>query len=162
MQFKLENFKPIQSAEIKVNDLTLIFGDNNNGKTYFAYALYGLLKTFKFINVDILTNKMREKLFANDKITIDKTTLHLTSIAKNVTDDYAQKIHSFVFSSERKNIPIISLSDLNLSEKNIKQTIDIGGSRIIIDSNEKQFEITIIKDKENDLNVVIAYEINTA
>ncbi len=43
MQFKLENFKPIQLAEIKVNDLTLIFGDNNTGKTYMAYALYGLL-----------------------------------------------------------------------------------------------------------------------
>lgn len=41
MQFKLENFKPIQSAEIKVNDLTLIFGDNNTGKTYMVYALYG-------------------------------------------------------------------------------------------------------------------------
>ncbi|CAC9457397.1 hypothetical protein BHECKSOX2_199 [Bathymodiolus heckerae thiotrophic gill symbiont] len=53
MQFKLENFKPIKSAEIKVNDLTLIFGDNNTGKTYIAYALYGLFSKWNDIVFDI-------------------------------------------------------------------------------------------------------------
>lgn len=53
MQFKLENFKPVQSAEIKVNDLTLIFGDNNTSKTYMAYALYGLLLKWDNIKIKI-------------------------------------------------------------------------------------------------------------
>ena len=37
-------------------------------KTYFAYALYGLLKAFKSINIEILTKKMENDLLANNKI----------------------------------------------------------------------------------------------
>lgn len=161
MKFKLENFKPINSAEIKINDLTLVFGDNNNGKTYLTYALYGLLKTFKSIDADILTTEMKKALFANGKIIINKSTLNLANSIKDITDDYAQKMHSFVFSSENKDIPVISLSELSLSEKEVKQTISLGNSEIIIDSSKKQFEITI-KNKEDDLNYIIAHEINMA
>ncbi len=161
MNFKLEGFKPIQSAEIVVNDLTLIFGDNNNGKTYFAYALYGLLKAFKSINIEILTKKMENDLLANNKITINKAKLNLEDIIENVAKSYAKKIHSFVFSSENQNIPIISLSSLSLSTEKTKQTINIGGSSIIIDSNKEWFEITI-KNQDTGLNNIIIYEINQA
>ena len=44
MRFTFENLGPIRKASIELGDLTIIAGHNNTGKTYLAYALYGLLK----------------------------------------------------------------------------------------------------------------------
>lgn len=44
MRFTFENLGPIREASIELGDLTIIAGHNNTGKTYLAYALYGLLK----------------------------------------------------------------------------------------------------------------------
>ena len=95
------------------------------------------------------------------KFTINKAKLNLEDIIENVAKSYAKKIHSFVFSSENQNIPIISLSSLSLSTEKTKQTINIGGSSIIIDSNKEWFEITI-KNQDTGLNNIIIYEINQA
>ena len=38
-----KNLGPIKNAEIELNDLTIIAGKNNSGKTYIAYAIYGFL-----------------------------------------------------------------------------------------------------------------------
>jgi predicted ATPase len=60
--------KPIKSAEIKVNDLTLIFGDNNTGKTYLAYALYGLLS--KWGNIALGIEFLSFNFFAFNEVNI--------------------------------------------------------------------------------------------
>ena len=38
-----KNLGPIKNAEIELNDLTIIAGKNNSGKTYISYAIYGFL-----------------------------------------------------------------------------------------------------------------------
>ena len=43
MKIKIENLGVIRQAEFDVGDLTIICGDNNTGKTYISYALYGFL-----------------------------------------------------------------------------------------------------------------------
>ncbi|MDE0285754.1 MAG: AAA family ATPase [Gammaproteobacteria bacterium] len=39
-----KNTGPIKSAELELGDLTIIAGQNNTGKTYLVYTLYGFLK----------------------------------------------------------------------------------------------------------------------
>lgn len=46
MKIKFENFGKISSGSININDLTVICGPNNTGKTYTSYAVYGLLYSF--------------------------------------------------------------------------------------------------------------------
>ena len=44
---KLKNIGILKQAEFSLGDLTLICGENNTGKTYAAYALYGFLKSWE-------------------------------------------------------------------------------------------------------------------
>ena len=44
IQFKVENLGPLATGTLRLADLTVICGENNTGKTYLTYALYGLLK----------------------------------------------------------------------------------------------------------------------
>ncbi len=44
MKFRIENLGRLDQAEIEVADLTVICGENNSGKTYATYALYGFLR----------------------------------------------------------------------------------------------------------------------
>ena len=43
MKIKLKNLGALQEAEFELADLTIICGENNTGKTYATYALYGFL-----------------------------------------------------------------------------------------------------------------------
>ncbi len=44
MRVKFERLGYVDSADIETGGLTVICGANNTGKTYLAYAIYGLLK----------------------------------------------------------------------------------------------------------------------
>ncbi len=124
MQFKLENFKPIKSAEIKVNDLTLIFGDNNTGKTYIAYALYGLLSKWNDIvfGIEFFTKQQRQELSQNGELSIDKSTLDKNKILQDIANNYVSDMASNVFSSKSKqDNTAVNLSNINfVQNKQIK------------------------------------------
>ena len=46
MKVKVKNLGVLKQAEFSLGDLTIICGDNNTGKTYATYALYGFLDTW--------------------------------------------------------------------------------------------------------------------
>lgn len=146
MNFKLENFKPINSAEIKVNDLTLIFGDNNTGKTYIAYALYGLLSQWHNIvfDVDFFTQLQKETLSKNGKVSIKKDTLNKEEILKKITANYANSMAQNVFSSTSKQSDTkIALSTIDfIDKKEIKRQID-ENTWLLINIDDKLIEISI-------------------
>ncbi|WP_416860380.1 hypothetical protein, partial [Helicobacter ganmani] len=43
MKIHIKNIGMLDEAEFEVGDLTLICGENNTGKTYATYSLYGYL-----------------------------------------------------------------------------------------------------------------------
>ena len=45
--FRFRNIGPVKDAGLGLGRLTLIAGRNNTGKTYIAYSLYGVLKTWQ-------------------------------------------------------------------------------------------------------------------
>ena len=47
MTVSVRNLGVLQQAEFELGDLTLICGDNNTGKTYATYALYGFLSRWR-------------------------------------------------------------------------------------------------------------------
>lgn len=54
MKVHVENLGVLKRAEFEVGDFTLICGDNNTGKTYAAYALYGFLSGWRqWLSVEI-------------------------------------------------------------------------------------------------------------
>lgn len=47
MKFHFENLGLLDEADIELADLTLICGENNTGKTYATYAVYGFLRSWR-------------------------------------------------------------------------------------------------------------------
>ncbi|WP_104742848.1 AAA family ATPase [Helicobacter cinaedi] len=43
MKIHIKNIGMLDEAEFEIGDLTLICGENNTGKTYATYSLYGYL-----------------------------------------------------------------------------------------------------------------------
>ena len=47
MKFEFKKLGPLYQGEIELADLTVICGENNTGKTYITYALYGLFRSWR-------------------------------------------------------------------------------------------------------------------
>ena len=83
MKIKVKNLGVLKQAEFELGDFTIVCGENNTGKTYATYALFGFLHTWKnFFEMEI----------GEDKIE-DLMTKGITRI--NITD-YVEKIQDFV------------------------------------------------------------------
>ena len=62
MQFELKNVGLIDDATITLADLTIICGENNTGKTYVTYALYGFLRSWRQILPLVIEDKIATAL----------------------------------------------------------------------------------------------------
>ncbi len=85
---RLKNIGILKQAEFSLSDLTLICGENNTGKTYAAYALYGFLKSWhQFIRVPISDAQIQQALTEQVKIELSQTTDDmLTEACKKYTE----------------------------------------------------------------------------
>jgi predicted ATPase len=60
-----------KETTIELGDLTIICGNNNTGKTYASYAIFGFLDTWnQNISFDIPENKL-QKLYRDGSIQLD-------------------------------------------------------------------------------------------
>ncbi|UYY88952.1 AAA family ATPase [Alcaligenes sp. SMD-FA] len=67
MKFKFERLGLLDYAEIELADLTLICGENNTGKTYATYAIYGFLRSWRQILHVVLESEIDDLLKENEK-----------------------------------------------------------------------------------------------
>ena len=71
MRIHLKNLGILKQAEFSLGDLTIICGENNTGKTYIAYALYGFLDSWrKYISFPV-SDAQIQSLLTNPVIKID-------------------------------------------------------------------------------------------
>ena len=65
MKIRLKNFGILKQAEFKLRDITIIYGENNTGKTYATYALFGFLDTRRE-NINLIKSaRVSEKAIKN-------------------------------------------------------------------------------------------------
>ena len=65
MKIHIKNIGVLDEAEFEVGDLTLICGENNTGKTYATYSLYGYLDFMRRIRDVFL--RARRNLFDDNE-----------------------------------------------------------------------------------------------
>ncbi len=71
MKIKVKNLGILKQAEFTLGDLTIICGNNNSGKTYATYALFGFLDTWKeHVSIKIPSEAI-EQLLSKGVIKID-------------------------------------------------------------------------------------------
>lgn len=61
MKYVFDNIGLINRAEIELADLTLLCGENNTGKTYLTYGIYGFLRTWRFLLRQVLAKDLYKK-----------------------------------------------------------------------------------------------------
>lgn len=71
MKFEFGNLGLLGRAEINLSDLTIICGENNTGKTYATYAVYGFLRSWKSLLRNVLFLEISSMESSNQKYQIN-------------------------------------------------------------------------------------------
>lgn len=70
---RLKNIGIIKQAEFSLGDLTLICGENNTGKTYATYALYGFLQSWSRFSPILISEDQIRNLLTHGTFEIELT-----------------------------------------------------------------------------------------
>nr|VFK62737.1 MAG: hypothetical protein BECKTUN1418D_GA0071000_11853 [Candidatus Kentron sp. TUN] len=145
MKVRAENLGALHQAEFTLGDLTIICGENNTGKTYATYALYGFLSFWKRDIPIEIPKKTIGELLSDGAVVIDIT-------------EYQEKALSFLedgCSAYNKRLPMIFAAP----EKNFEKStflIEVEPDEIhlseeyenlVQSANSKLFSITKAQDK---------------
>lgn len=147
VKFRLENIGLIEDSEISLNDLTLICGQNNTGKTYITYSIYGFLKMWReLINFNISKNIL-EDLDENGfiRINILDYQKEVPNILKELSEKYTKNL-SNVFSVDDD---WFENSIFEVIIENYKINLDNGLDSML--SSAKKDILQIKKDKDSEI-----------
>lgn len=87
MKFHFENLGLLDQVDLELADLTLICGENNTGKTYATYAVYGFLRSWRQILRLLLEDEIDNQLKDADQYRID-----LAQMFDGTVDDYLERM----------------------------------------------------------------------
>lgn len=92
MHFHFENLGLLDQVDLELADLTLVCGENNTGKTYATYAVYGFLRSWRQILRFLLEEEIDTLLKEESQYRID-----LMSMFDGKVDEYLERMgHQFV------------------------------------------------------------------
>jgi hypothetical protein len=104
MKIKLKNLGALRQAEFELGDLTIICGQNNTGKTYATYALFGFLSTWRdAFTIDLpaeLITRLLNEGFAD--LDLAQYVTDANSILQKGCSVYTQQLPT-VFAASPKN-----------------------------------------------------------
>ena len=144
MKIKVKNLGVLKQAEFELGDFTIICGENNTGKTYATYALFGFLHTWKsFFEIEIGEDKLE------DLMTKGMTSINITNFVEKIQDFVDQACQKCtqelpnIFATNKEKFQqssfqvIIEKKDIFQIKNNIQTTkfeprIDVIGSFVIV------------------------------
>ncbi len=157
MKIKVKNLGVLKQAEFCINDMTIICGKNNTGKTYATYALYGFLSEWRnFIKIKT-DEKIVSLLLKDGSVTIDL--IEYKNQVSSIISDGCKKYLEFlpvVFAAQEDRFKETSFlielspSDINIDRKYTKEfrTADIDLFSLLKKENENMLTITLLQDKD--------------
>jgi predicted ATPase len=147
MKFNIEKLGCLNKADIELGDLTIICGDNNAGKTYVSYAIYGFLKFWINKSVFKISKEEIEKLLQNGIVTFD-----LRAFEKeipSVLDSLSKKYMKFIpriFSADENHF---SETSFHFSSSKLKPTYHLGFNAQFFFGTKENLILKAVKDKDN-------------
>lgn len=96
MKISIKNFGPIKEGKIENNDLTIICGPNNSGKTYVSYLFYAIIskisKNYPFNSKRIHKDKNFSVLDIKNKDAFKSLKLDIKTLADNYIENTLPKL----------------------------------------------------------------------
>ncbi|EHC3425597.1 ATP-binding protein, partial [Campylobacter jejuni] len=134
MKVKLKNVGMLDEAEFEVGNITLICGENNTGKTYATYSLYGYLDFMRIVRESFFIRKRRlfdDENLNNDikdtqeiKLTYVDIKNKLENHIKNKTRLYSHHILVEVLAGKNEDFANAEFNvDMQISLESVKQAI---------------------------------------
>ncbi|MBI9032490.1 AAA family ATPase [bacterium] len=171
MKIELKNIGIFKRAEYELGDITIICGENNTGKTYATYSLYGF---FDFWNnvysipvEDLVIDSLIEK--GTCEIPLETNIDKLNKILKEACKEYSQMLPRVLASQEKyfsdSYFEIkVTESDLNFLE-NYDRTWKSGKSdfiHITMTSNSKKLSISLMIPSVEIINLSLRMNLKNA
>lgn len=155
MQIKLKNLGALRQAEFELGELSIICGQNNTGKTYATYALFGFLSFWReAFTIDLAHNTVPELLQEGfTKINLDDYVKNSAAILEAGCAAYTKQL-PIIFASSSRNFEdsefCVTLDSLDIDPLSVFER-NIGSAKT---------EIFSINKKENDnyLNITLLAE----
>lgn len=88
MRFQFENLGLLDQADLEISNLTIICGENNTGKTYATYGIYGFLRDIRSYLRFVLR---KEKAISTHFKNVTAATIDLHDIFSGKINDYLLK-----------------------------------------------------------------------
>jgi len=104
MKIEIRELGALKSAEFSINDLTIVSGQNNSGKTYATYTLYGYLKLWKqFFSFKPLVDNLIGDLDSQGaaKLPVELLERNFDDLEKAACDKYVANLHRVLAGSEK-------------------------------------------------------------
>jgi predicted ATPase len=87
MKYHFENLGLLDQVDLELADLTLVCGENNTGKTYATYAVYGFLRSWRQILRFLLRDDLEKTLLDSREYRLD-----LAERFNGRIDDYLERM----------------------------------------------------------------------
>jgi predicted ATP-dependent endonuclease of OLD family len=156
MKIKVKNLGVLKQAEFELGDLTIICGENNTGKTYATYALFGFLHTWSTQGIlKIDPDKIKQLL--EDGVThidINSYFQKAQEVIEEICRLYTEQLH-IVFATHTKSF-IDAQFQISLEIKNIFLNNELIRT---FGSSHKQFFSLEKSRNSSDLVVVMLVDI---
>ena len=156
LKIRLKNLGILKHAEFSLGDLTLICGENNTGKTYAAYALYGFLHAWRGLIDFEVSDTQAQRLLTDGGIKIglggyaEKSNQFLAEACKRYTD----QLDTVLAAAEgrfRNSEFQIQTGAIDIRKKEFKREMGIVVDRLLTYSKEKGSEeltVSLLVEKE--------------
>lgn len=109
MKIKVKNLGVLKQAEFELGDFTIICGENNTGKTYATYALFGFLSTCinemheNEIKIEVESGKIQQLLTEGvTRIDINHYVKNYQGILDQINQLYTQKLSNIFATAKEK------------------------------------------------------------
>mgnify|MGYP000009066847 CR=1 FL=1 len=137
MKLTINNIGKLKNAEVEINGITVIAGENNTGKSTVGKVLWSIFNSFYNISAKILDKKEEEimRILSEENIFNDK---ELRTITKKIIEEKQLK-------KLKKNLKI-NKEDFNSIEKKINNTLSDNKSdkeKIILNKLNDEFEYQV-------------------
>ncbi len=130
MKLQFENLGPLVTGELELADLTVICGENNTGKTYLTYTLYGLLQTLTtFIKLpDFDLQPLRQTGVAEINLAT-RIIRHTPELVQQAVEEYCVNLHRVLAAQNNRFVNtklqlLLDFKDILKPEYNRKFTTD--------------------------------------